>query len=119
MEELHERLLRIGFEAGSELGLVLAGGYALAAHDLVDRPSQDIDLATGTALPMPHIVERLAAAYEAASYAVQIIEGTPRMHGWWSGTVRSSARSTFLRRRSGHHATCASARSCRWTTRWA
>jgi hypothetical protein len=28
---------------------------------------------------MPHIVERLAAAYEAASYAVQIIEGTPRM----------------------------------------
>jgi hypothetical protein len=79
MEQLHERLLRIGFAAGSELGLVLAGGYALAAHDLVDRPSQDIDFATGTALPMAHIVERLAAAYEAASYAVEIIEGTPRM----------------------------------------
>jgi hypothetical protein len=41
MEELHRRLLRIGFQAGDDLGLVLAGGYALGAHDLLDRPSQD------------------------------------------------------------------------------
>jgi hypothetical protein len=31
VDELHERLLRIGFDAGEELGLVLAGGYALEA----------------------------------------------------------------------------------------
>jgi hypothetical protein len=79
MEELHERLLRIGFDAGADLGLVLAGGYALAAHDLVDRPSQDIDFATGSAVPMQDVVERLAAAYRAASFTVEIIEGTPRM----------------------------------------
>jgi hypothetical protein len=36
-------LLQIGFDAGEDLGLVLAGGYALAAYELVDRPSKDID----------------------------------------------------------------------------
>ncbi|WP_176921699.1 nucleotidyl transferase AbiEii/AbiGii toxin family protein [Micromonospora sp. WMMB235] len=45
MDELHTRLLRVGFRAGDDLGLVLAGGYALAAHDLVSRPSRDIDFA--------------------------------------------------------------------------
>jgi predicted nucleotidyltransferase component of viral defense system len=79
MEALHERLLRIGFDAGGELGLVLAGGYALAAHELIDRPSQDIDFATGAALPMSEILEKLAAAYRRESFTVEIIEGTPRM----------------------------------------
>jgi hypothetical protein len=79
MEELHQRVAQIGFDAGAELGLVLAGGYALAAHEVVDRPSQDVDFATATALPMPEVVERLAAAYRAASFTVETIEGTPRM----------------------------------------
>jgi hypothetical protein len=41
VEALHRRLLQIGFDAGDDLGLVLAGGYALAAHELVQRPSRD------------------------------------------------------------------------------
>ena len=53
MKDLHRALLRVGFAAGPELGLVLAGGYALAAHQIVDRPSRDIDFATATALPLP------------------------------------------------------------------
>lgn len=48
MDELHRRLLDVGFTAGPDLGLVLAGGYALVAHDLVNRPSRDIDFATAT-----------------------------------------------------------------------
>jgi hypothetical protein len=75
MEELHERLAQIGFDAGAELGLVLAGGYALAAHQLVDRPSQDVDFATATALPMSEVVDRLAAACRAAAFTVETIEG--------------------------------------------
>jgi len=39
MEELHRRLLRIGFGAGEDLGLVLAGGYALTAHEPSGRPT--------------------------------------------------------------------------------
>ncbi|SCF36220.1 Nucleotidyl transferase AbiEii toxin, Type IV TA system [Micromonospora viridifaciens] len=79
MDALHRRLLEIGFEAGDDLGLVLAGGYAMCAHDLVDRPSQDIDFATASALPLPAVVDRLAAAYASAGFAARIIEATPRM----------------------------------------
>jgi|SRR6266536_3613267 len=79
MDQLHRRLLQIGFNAGPELGLVLAGGYALTAHDLLDRPSGDIDFATATSMPLPEVAERLADAYRAASFQADIIEATPRM----------------------------------------
>ena len=59
MDELHRQLLQIGFDAGHDLGLVLAGGYALAAYDLVDRPSRDVDCATATSLPLSEVVLRL------------------------------------------------------------
>lgn len=51
----------------------------MAAHELVDRPSQDIDFATATALPLATVVDRLAGSYRAAGYQVEIIEVTPRM----------------------------------------
>ncbi|MER7458281.1 nucleotidyl transferase AbiEii/AbiGii toxin family protein [Micromonospora sp. NPDC126480] len=79
MDELHRRLLHIGFAAGTELGLVLAGGYALAAHELTNRPSRDIDFATATPLPLPVVAERLADAYAGAGFAARLIEATPRM----------------------------------------
>ena len=79
MDALHRELLQIGFGAGSDLGLVLAGGYALAAHELVDRPSRDIDFATATAIPLPDVVTRLVAAYEEAGFAVDVVEAAPRM----------------------------------------
>ncbi|RZU49514.1 nucleotidyltransferase AbiEii toxin of type IV toxin-antitoxin system [Krasilnikovia cinnamomea] len=73
MEELHLRLARIGFEAGEDLGLVLAGGYAISAHQLTSRPSRDIDFATAAAMPLRALHDRalhrdfidVYAAYEA------------------------------------------------------
>jgi hypothetical protein len=79
VEELHRALLEVGFRAGDDLGLVLAGGYALTAHDLLRRSSHDIDFATATMLPMPVVVFRLAQAYRNAGYQVDIIESTQRM----------------------------------------
>jgi len=79
MDDLHRRLLRIGFEAGHDLGLVLAGGYALAAHELVDRPSQDIDFATSTGLPLPEVAVRLGQANEDHGFSVEVMEGP---HAW-------------------------------------
>ena len=46
MDELQERLARTGLAALAEFGFALAGGYALQAHHLVDRMSEDIDLFT-------------------------------------------------------------------------
>ncbi|SBT54672.1 nucleotidyl transferase AbiEii/AbiGii toxin family protein [Micromonospora narathiwatensis] len=79
MDPLHRRLLEIGFAAGDDLGLVLAGGYAMCAHELVSRPSQDIDFATATALPLATVVQRLSDAYGRAGFSAQVIEATPRM----------------------------------------
>lgn len=79
MEELHEVLARIAFAAGDDLGLVLAGGYAISAHHLTARASRDVDFATASVLPLPEIIACLAAAYEAAGYAVTVVEATARM----------------------------------------
>ncbi len=46
MDELQERLARTGLAALADFGFALAGGYALQAHGLVDRMSEDIDLFT-------------------------------------------------------------------------
>ena len=40
-------------------GLAVAGGYAVKAHGLVQRPSEDIYFATWTAAPMEEIVAAL------------------------------------------------------------
>ena len=77
MDELHRRLFQIG--ATLDLGLVLAGGYALQAHEVLDRRSQDIDFATASGAPMTEIVIVLADAYRRAGFEVEIIESVPRM----------------------------------------
>lgn len=46
MPELHARLLADVITLGSPYPLVLTGGYAVRAHRLVSRPSQDLDVAT-------------------------------------------------------------------------
>jgi hypothetical protein len=46
MEPRHERIAKIALAAGARYGLALAGGYAVAAHGIGDRPSGDVDLFT-------------------------------------------------------------------------
>jgi hypothetical protein len=46
VDAFHERLARLGLEAGGSYGLALAGGYAIQALGMLDRPSEDVDLFT-------------------------------------------------------------------------
>jgi hypothetical protein len=46
MDPFHERLARIGLEAAHRYGFALAGGYAVQAAGLLERPSEDVDLFT-------------------------------------------------------------------------
>lgn len=46
LPDLHRRLLSDALDSGHAYRLVLAGGYAVQAHELVSRTSQDLDLAT-------------------------------------------------------------------------
>nr|WP_199836757.1 nucleotidyl transferase AbiEii/AbiGii toxin family protein [Streptomyces sp. CB01373] len=55
MPELHTRLLADVIALGSPYPLVLTGGYAVRAHRLVSRPSQDLDVATENPAPMADI----------------------------------------------------------------
>lgn len=55
----HERLAQLGLGAVARYGFVLAGGYALSANGIGDRPSKDVDLFTNVSDPA-----RFAAAVE-------------------------------------------------------
>ena len=46
MHPFHERLARVGLAAADQYGSALAGGYAVQAAGLLDRPSEDVDLFT-------------------------------------------------------------------------
>ncbi|MFF6790702.1 hypothetical protein ACVW0K_003401 [Streptomyces filamentosus] len=74
---LHRRLLDDVLAAGTEYPLVLTGGYAVQAHGLVDRLSQDLDVATESPRPMPEIAARLRAALEAGGWLVRTLETDP------------------------------------------
>ena len=46
MEQVHLRLAEIGLRVAGRYGFALAGGYAVQAHGILDRPSEDVDLFT-------------------------------------------------------------------------
>ncbi len=69
----------------------------MAAYEIVDRPSQDIDFATATALPLPVVADRLAAAYREAGYLAEVVECTPRMARLLVSTARSACEVDLLK----------------------
>jgi hypothetical protein len=69
----HRALVDAVLPVCSRYGLGVAGGYAVKAHGLVERPSEDIDFATGTTAPVREIVDALAAAYRARGFTAQVL----------------------------------------------
>jgi hypothetical protein len=74
----HRVLVEAVLPVCSRYGLAIAGGYAVKAHGLVERPSEDIDFATGTAAPIGEIVAALAAAYLTVGFTVQVLDAEGR-----------------------------------------
>ena len=74
MEELHHRLIKVGLDAlAVDFGYALAGGYAIQAHHIVQRLSDDVDLFTPIDRrgEMPAATERIVGAYEEAGFQVE------------------------------------------------
>ncbi|MFJ5968684.1 hypothetical protein [Streptomyces sp. NPDC093060] len=69
--EPHRRLLSDVVSAGSPYVLVLAGGYALQAHGLLERPHANLDFATESAEAMDRIAGAVGAALEARARPVR------------------------------------------------
>ncbi|MFE1873852.1 DUF6545 domain-containing protein [Streptomyces sp. NPDC059496] len=61
--DLHRRLLASVIDIGTPYPLVIAGGYAIQAHGLVERFRQDLDVATANPAP-------LSANVAAAAFSV-------------------------------------------------
>ncbi|MFJ3405692.1 nucleotidyl transferase AbiEii/AbiGii toxin family protein [Promicromonospora sp. NPDC090134] len=73
MLPFHERLATIGLEALEGYGFALAGGYAISANGIGDRPSNDVDLFTNVFEPDVFVVSvaKLRAAFLAAGLDVR------------------------------------------------
>jgi hypothetical protein len=69
----HQRLMRDVLEIGTDLPLVLMGGYAVQAHNLVDRMSHDIDMATNSDIPMAEIVTLVTDQLRERGWDIQVI----------------------------------------------
>jgi Nucleotidyl transferase AbiEii toxin, Type IV TA system len=66
MDPFHERLARVALNVAATYGFALAGGYAIAAHGFLDRPSADVDLfaEASAEFNFPEAVDAVVAAYQ-------------------------------------------------------
>ncbi|MFJ6798093.1 nucleotidyl transferase AbiEii/AbiGii toxin family protein [Streptomyces sp. NPDC091268] len=77
MPDLHARLLADVLALGSPYPLVLTGGYAVQAHELLERVSQDLDLATESATPMDEIAQAVRTGLTERGWQVAEVEIAP------------------------------------------
>lgn len=65
MDPFHDRLARIGLNAGGSYGFALAGGYAIQAHGFLSRMSSDVDLFASSRAEFDFVqaVDAVVAAY--------------------------------------------------------
>jgi hypothetical protein len=103
LSDLHRRLLSDVLAIGAVYPLGITGGYAVQAHGLVDRLSQDLDVATENPAPMEEITRTVNAGLTARGWEVRKIGMDPLSGRLVSRTLPavSSVRSTSSRRPSG------------------
>lgn len=75
MEARHRALAEIALAAAGSYGLALAGGYAVRAHGMGNRPSGDVDLFTDwqRRADFPEAVDTVIDAFSAAGYTAQVV----------------------------------------------
>ncbi|MFD8982808.1 nucleotidyl transferase AbiEii/AbiGii toxin family protein [Streptomyces sp. NPDC059564] len=74
LTDLHRRLLAAVIDIGAPYPLVLTGGYAVQAYGLVDRFSQDLDVATENPAPMSEIVAGLEQGLITRGWRVRVLD---------------------------------------------
>ncbi len=119
LTNLHRRLLADVLAIGTPYPLVITGGYAVQAHGLVDRLSQDLDVATENPAPIDEIIHTVGDGLSARGWGIRHIESSP-LSGRLTPPIpprARSARSTSSRKRSGPRPRLPSTVRCsRWTT---
>jgi len=78
---------RIALDAAGGHGFALAGGNALVAHGIVQRPTKDVDLFSNEAGGPGAVTAAVQAALEAAGYQVLVTRPPELSHGEFSQMV--------------------------------
>lgn len=98
-------IARLALAAACKHGFALAGGHALIAHGIVNRPTADVDLFTDQTGGVPAAAELVAAALTDAGLTVEVVPETSQlcdvfygferdMHGRIRGPSRQPDRSS-------------------------
>ncbi|QDQ15196.1 nucleotidyl transferase AbiEii/AbiGii toxin family protein [Streptomyces spectabilis] len=77
LDDLHRRLLADVLAIGTPYPLVITDGYAVQDHGLVDRLSQDLDVATENPAPMDDIVRALSSGLAQRGWQVRQVRSDP------------------------------------------
>jgi hypothetical protein len=72
LDPLHEQIARIAFALPEAGQVALPGGGAMLAHDLVGRPTQDVDLFTPDPAEVTRLTRALAVALRAEGAQVRV-----------------------------------------------
>ncbi|GAA3168348.1 hypothetical protein GCM10010466_68290 [Planomonospora alba] len=83
MDPFHRRLIEIGLSVADQYGFALAGGYAVQAYGIVERPSEDVDLFGALDMDCPAAADQVAEAYRTAGYQAEILQSTERYVRMW------------------------------------
>lgn len=76
LDHLHRQVTQIVLRAAAEHGFALAGGNALLAHEVGNRPTQDVDLFTNRAGGVDAAAEGVQAALRAAGFRADRVDKT-------------------------------------------
>lgn len=76
--DLHRQLIALGLEAGAAHGFALAGEYAVQAHHIVARPSDDVDLFTSWDRrgEVTAATDHIISAYRQHGFHVVVVDQT-------------------------------------------
>ncbi|MDX3458506.1 hypothetical protein PV396_42345 [Streptomyces sp. ME02-8801-2C] len=101
----HRRLLSDTLDLGRPYGLALMGSYAIQAHGIGHRPSQDLDFATTHPTALPQIADHLTQGLSARGWRISAVHTAPLKARFLATdpTPASPAKSTSSRRCSGSH----------------
>lgn len=84
MDDFHRRLAQIGLDAAAEHGFALAGGYAVQAHGILQRPSEDVDLFTSAMREDFSVgAAKIITAYREHRLDVRIDADSPQFMRLW------------------------------------
>ncbi|GAA2546319.1 hypothetical protein GCM10010435_14450 [Winogradskya consettensis] len=72
----HQRMAEIGLRVAGRFGFALAGGYAVQAHGILSRPSEDVDLFTAwdRREDFHAAVDAVIDGYRADGYVVEVVQ---------------------------------------------